>query len=563
MKLYSATISLESLAALEPTPRYYARQRNLFVLLIIVVSVVPLVALSLMGAERYRRSWLEKTSLELRGLAEGRREVIRQFLANQEDLLSGLVHLYDRDFLGNQAKLEQVFAAINASGVIVDLGCIDAGGKHLAYVGPFKDQLVDKNYSDADWFRETMASGRFVSDVFLGYRNLPHFVVAVADPFKGWCLRATINSTLFHALLQGTEVGPGGDAFIVNRKGEMQTPRRGSGTGLSAVEQPLLTFHRDTEVRDIAGSLYATTWMKGGDWLLVLQTDIEDSLAPFHRERNLDWLLIAVAGGIIVAVAMFTVRRMVGRIERADRERTAANDEARQVEKMALVGRLAASVAHEINNPLQIIGEQAGWIGELAAEEEGERCAHAAEYREAAGKIGAHVKRASAITHRLLNFSRKMELTREPVDINTLVLETISFLEHEAESNRIAIRTELEKGLTEVLTDGSQLQQVFLNILNNALDAVGHDGAIEVRSRSVQGRVRVEFKDSGPGLAPEALANIFDPFYSTKAKGKGTGLGMSISYNIVQRLGGTIIAGNSPAGGALFVVELPAVSAMA
>jgi two-component system NtrC family sensor kinase len=248
---------------------------------------------------------------------------------------------------------------------------------------------------------------------------------------------------------------------------------------------------------------------------------------------------------------------MMDRIEVADKERMLLNNRVREVDKMALVGRLAASVAHEVNNPLQIIGDQAGWISELLDEEDRQQLKNYDEYKASVQKIRQHVGRASTITHRLLGFSRSREFRREAQDINTLLKDTVSFLENEAKHHRITLRQNLQEPLPRVMTDPTQLQQVFLNIVNNAIDAIGDDGAITIQTRAQEGRVLVEFADSGPGLPPEYLLKIFDPFFTTKRADKGTGLGLSISRNIMQRLGGDIQAENGKQGGCRFTVSLP------
>ncbi len=562
MKIYSATIRADALKV-RSRESYYARQKQLFILLVVSVSVLPLFLIGLASKHYYRESWMQQTSVALKSSAESRKEIIDRFLASQEDLLASLIALYGVEGLAKQETLEKVFPAVNRSGILGDLGVIDVQGRHLAYVGPFRRQLAGKNYRDAAWFVETMRSGRYVSDVFTGYRGEPHFVAAVTDPNRTWVLRATINSALFNSLLASAEVGPDGDAFLINRQGELQTASRmaapgGAGnTALAKDELADFVAGSGTTVHQHRNALYVTTWLNDKGWLLILKTDINSSLAPFYRAWNLGLVSIVVASVFILAVTTMLVRSMMDRIELADKERMLLNNRVREVDKMALIGRLAASVAHEVNNPLQIIGDQAGWIGELLDEEDQKQLKNYDEYRVAVGKIGQHVGRASTITHRLLGFSRSMEFKRVAQDINSLLKDTVSFLENEAKHHRITLRLNLQEEIAKVVTDPSQLQQVFLNIVNNAIDAIGNDGVITIRTSTEGGRVFIEFADSGPGLSPEHLQRIFDPFFTTKGNGKGTGLGLSISRNIMQRLGGDIQADNGRQGGCRFTVSLP------
>ncbi len=556
MKMYTATIP-GSVLKVRSRESYYARQKRLFVLVVILVAIIPLLFISWTASHFYQKSWLDKTTVELTSLANSRREIIDLFLDSQENILAGYAELYDLAWLSSPGNLEKLFQAVNRQGVIVDLGLIASDGSHRNYTGPFAEDLKDKNYAEARWFAEVMQSGRYISDVFTGYRGVPHFIVAVTDPTRSWVLRATINSELFNALLASAEVGPGGDAFILNRQGELQTPSRLGLTALPAEEKGLLATGGGLTIHHAQGSLYATTGMKNNAWTLVLKTDIATSLADFYRARQRDHLIIACAALLILAVSTFLVRSMMNKVEGADQQRMLLYDRIRYSEKMALIGRMAANVAHEINNPLQIIGDQAGWLDELLNEEDQKQLKNTDEYRTAFAKIRTQVKRASTITHRLLGFSRSTDGLKSAININTLVEETVSFLEKEAANHRITIRRNLDPTLPEITTDSTQLQQVFLNILNNAFDAIGNDGAVTI-STSLSGKqLAVEFADSGPGLPEEVLKKIFEPFFTTKKAGSGTGIGLAISYSIIERLGGSIEVRNGKQGGCVFRVNLP------
>ena len=556
MKMYTATIPGSALKV-RSRASYYARQKRLFVVVVILVAIIPLLFISWTASHFYQKSWLNKTTVELTSLANSRREIIDLFLDSQENILAGYAELYDLAWLRTPGNLEKLFQAMNRQGVIVDLGLIAQDGSHCNYVGPFAEDLRDKNYADARWFAEVMQSGRYISDVFTGYRGVPHFIVAVTDPTRSWVLRATINSELFNALLASAEVGPGGDAFILNHQGELQTPSRLGLTALPAGEKGLLATGGDLTIHHSQGALYATTGMKNNAWTLVLKTDINTSLADFYRARQRDHLIIACAALLILGVSTFLVRSMMNKVEDADQQRMVLYDRIRNSEKMALVGRMAANVAHEINNPLQIIGDQAGWLDELLDEEDPASLKNTEEYRTAFAKIKAQVKRASTITHRLLGFSRSTDGLKAPANINILVEETVSFLEKEAANHRIAIRRNLDPALPAITTDSAQLQQVFLNILNNAFDAIGNDGAVTISTSRGGGQLAVEFADNGPGLSEEGLKKVFEPFFTTKKAGSGTGIGLAISYSIVERLGGGIEVRNGRQGGCVFRVHFP------
>lgn len=554
MKMYAATIKKD---ILEPRSRivYYKKQKLLLILIVTLVSVLPLIGISYLSLNYYKDSWIEKTSAELGSLADSRRETIDLFLLNQNVRLGSLISLYNPEYLVKQDNLQHVFEASNKTGVMTDLGVIDQTGTHVAYVGPFTEQLSGVNYSHEDWFTEVMRKGNYTSDIFSGFRGVPHFVVAVANPERTQILRATINSDLFNALLASAELSPGGDAFILNRAGEPQTPSRANN-----VETPFqladLPASGTTVIRT-DDYIYSATSLNDGNWILVLKEDIDSALSEFFSARNKVVILVILAIVAIVSTATILISSMVNRIQVADQQRTSLNNRVLESERMALIGRLAASVSHEINNPLQIIEGQAGWMDELLTDEKEESVENLDEYRQAIAKIRTHVNRAKLITHRLLGFSHAGEIVMARTDINQVVGETVSFLEGEANKNGITIVREFQTDLPEIVTDSSQLQQVLLNLVNNAIDAVGRVGDITVSTAALaSGGVVISISDTGPGLSEEVRQRIFAPFFTTK-NGKGTGLGLSISFNIIQRLGGDIKADNNEQGGSVFQVFLP------
>ena len=147
------------------------------------------------------------------------------------------------------------------------------------------------------------------------------------------------------------------------------------------------------------------------------------------------------------------------------------------------------------------------------------------------------------------------------MQINELVEETVSFVEREADYNNITIDKNLASNLPATMIDGPQLQQVILNLINNAIDAVGQGGKIEISSRlNADGKLVMTFADSGPGIPAENLKQIFDPFFTTKDPGKGTGLGLYICYDIIKKIGGSITVENRKSGGAMFTIVLPVIS---
>ena len=223
-----------------------------------------------------------------------------------------------------------------------------------------------------------------------------------------------------------------------------------------------------------------------------------------------------------------------------------------QSEKMAAVGQLISGVAHELNNPLTAI---LGYSQLLAANNHVD--GRGAEFVE---KLRTQALRTHRIVHNLLSFARQQKPERLPVRLNQIVENTLALREYDMRINNIVVHRELAPDLPITAADAHQLQQVFLNILNNAVDAIlerSSGGEIWVRTAAEPEHLIVEFTDRGPGVRDPQ--RVFDPFYTTKPVGKGTGLGLSICYGIVIEHGGAIRVRNSaePGRGAVFTVELP------
>lgn len=221
-----------------------------------------------------------------------------------------------------------------------------------------------------------------------------------------------------------------------------------------------------------------------------------------------------------------------------------------QSEKMAAVGQLISGVAHELNNPLTAI---LGYSQLLKSEELTNP--RGASYLE---KLYKQAQRTHHIVQNLLSFARQHKPERAPVQLNQILEDTLVLREYDMRLNNIIVRREFDPNLPMTGGDFHQLQQVFLNILNNAVDAIqekGGPGEIWIRTEAADNRLRVELTDNGPGV--QNPHRIFDPFYTTKPVGKGTGLGLSICYGIVKEHGGEIQVRNSPPRGATFTITLP------
>ena len=545
---------------------YYRKLRWEIITTIIIFSVVPLMVLGGVIYHQFSASYHAKIRESIKTLAENRRASLDLFLEERVAQLVALASTHSLEKLRDEDYLNKVFNILQArSRSYMDLGVIDQEGRHLAYVGPYYSILKGVNYQNEDWFNAVMAQGTYISDVFLGFRKVPHFIIAVLvrEGNRNWILRATIDSDIIENIVRAAQIGKRGDAFIVNRENVLQTTPRFNGDLLGQPKAPDFSKTMGVKVEEITfkdeETLFGTAVLTAKKWVLVIKEDPAEELTPLLQARFLGFLL-GLAGIIVIAAgAFFASRSMMKELEEMERKKAVSEDLAIQSSKMAALGKMAAGIAHEINNPLAVIGEKAGWIKDLLKKEDLAQSKNFQEFADSVVKIEHHINRAKKITHRLLSFGRRMEPVTERVDVNETVQDTIEFLVNEARYRNIEIQTELAADLPPITSDSGQLQQVFLNIINNGLDAIGKNGVIQIKTHHLakNNRVAIEIADNGPGIPKHMLDKIFDPFFTTKEVGKGTGLGLSISYSIVEKLGGRMMVASGEGEGTTFTIYLP------
>ena len=229
-----------------------------------------------------------------------------------------------------------------------------------------------------------------------------------------------------------------------------------------------------------------------------------------------------------------------------------------QAEKMSSIGILAAGVAHEINNPLaSVAGYAEALLRRFRDEEWLSEDARFQVFQKYLEVIMKETYRCKGIIDSLLSFSRKSDGSIGPVDLNRVLHEVLELVRYKSRYDQIEIAEFLQQDLPPVLGDDAGLRQVFMNLLLNAHQAITGAGTVEISTFSVEGMGVVQIKDSGCGIPAQQLAQIWNPFFTTKTVGQGLGLGLAITYNIVQRQGGEIQVESQQGKGSIFTVRLP------
>lgn len=340
-------------------------------------------------------------------------------------------------------------------------------------------------------------------------------------------------------------------------------PDRGQLLAQSGIDPPAKKGSGVTEIaKSGADQLLACAWLSEVDWALIVMQPMRVAYARMYHARVV--LIITTVAIIILlfSITWFSVRRLLSRAEATEKKRRELQDQLYHAARLVSVGELAAGVAHEINNPLAIIGSQCGVIRDLFDPEYGGGKDITAELadqiREELAVIDDAVGRAGDITHKLLRSARKTEPRWETTNINQTLEDVVNgLIEREFHVENIELVRDYAEDLPEIQVDVNQLRQVFQNLINNAADAIEGSGKITLTTRVKDNKVQVVISDTGRGMSQEELGKIFLPFFTTKPAGKGTGLGLGISLSIIEAMGGTIDVQSMPGAGSAFTISLP------
>ena len=472
-------------------------------LAIICFSVIPLVFINISLYTLFDRIYTEKVTETLRSTSENRRDAIDLFFNERIAQLFTVANTNTFQELTDETYLNKVFEIMHTkSNSYMDIGIIDNDGHHLSYVGPYYDLLKQVNYKNEPWFSAVKANGIYISDIFMGYRKVPHFIIAVMvrEKSTSWILRVTINLKNIDDIVHKAWIGNLSDAFIVNSKNALQTRPRFGGNFLEIPAFP--EFASDsmkphaypdysaivaTKVERITHNgidgFFAAVPIHNTKWILVIKESPDELLSPLQKGKYWVAFLTALGLAIIATGAALFTNTLINRIKKTDLENATNSDMLLQANKMIALSKMAAGIAHEVNNPLAAIAEKAGWMKDLLAEEDIAGSKNFTEFNESVDKIEQHVDRARKIIHNLLGFARRMEPAKEKINVNNLLDETTGFLENEARYVNIHIEKQYAENVPVITSDLSQIQQVVLNLLNNAIDAIGHDGTVTVSTR--------------------------------------------------------------------------------
>lgn len=541
--------------------------------------LVPLIQLIIVAGTGYYyfTSFIERSAVSaMSRTAEDHGQMIETFLRERKSDLDLITDLYSYDEIIKEGFTRGLFEYLRkGSNAYVDLGIFNEQGVQVAYYGPYL--LSGKEYGKEEWFNRTAEKGYYISDVFLGYRKVPHFIIAVrkTEGARIWTVRATIDTHMFNSLVRKVRMGKTGEAYILNKSGLFQTERRSEGSLMEKDSGLPGEFNYHEGIKSFfyrhepdVEYLCSTRWLKEGEWVLVVRQQREDAFNTLRSASNLILLICILGCGIITVLSFYITDKIVRKMEEKDREKDKLNSQLIRAARLAELGEMSAGFAHEINNPLQIIKNEYTLITDIFSEmneggkiEEGDETT---EIKDSLEQIYIQIGRCSEITQSILKFGRKNELKKGNVHIGLIIRDVMNMVRKKADVNGITVILDISRAPKSVYSDVGQLQQVFLNLINNAIDAIIElrgvkGGILEIGVYStLEGGAEIRVRDNGSGISRENLKKIFSPFFTTKPVGKGTGLGLSVCYGIIQSMGGTLRFESVWGEGSTFIIQLPA-----
>jgi signal transduction histidine kinase len=373
----------------------------------------------------------------------------------------------------------------------------------------------------------------------------------------------TCAETLWQDALHQLDTGPDNDLFLIDDTGEPVTPsfhyRKDSDAGHTALDASLFTQADGiVDLRTPDGTAVLAGYAKiEGTPLTLVQLRQADWLKDLWLKPRLKMLwFLCVSIVLILLSIMGMATFLVGRIHASERRRIEALHHEEHANRLASIGRLASGVAHEINNPLDIINQKTGLIVDLLTLGKGERPDQ--RLLPLAGDVLDAVKRCGTITRQLLDFARHMEPCVEPVDIEEVISQALALVETDARRRDIAIQVGNIPAVPEFECDRSSLLQIFLNLAENAVTAMASKGILRIEVfRNQTDQVTITVSDTGKGIFPEELPKIFEPFYTSRSDRWGAGLGLAITYGLIQEMGGDISVRSVVGKGTRFTLTLP------
>ncbi len=528
-----------------------------------LITIVPLAVYTWFFHQNNRVQAINDLLEETTALTENYAIDFEVFLKQYVTSLKIINSMYGIDSLLSRNILKNIFMKISKTdAVFVDLRVLDEKGKTLNfcctdnYKSDFKiyNSIID--YDNEKFVIGHMVTGKKTKNIFVSIR-------IKGNGRDSLYLRGVLDNLAVNKFLSRLKLKNITDIFIFDRTDHLITTSTCFGAPGTAI--PLIKSKTFPTARLISNPKRTT---EKGNFLFKGVTTIKDTsmklglimsdagFIKFMHRINRNIIIMVCLSVFFVLLAVLVLATYVTQVLYiADNTRKEYLDRVTSTEKLASIGKFATGVAHEINNPLAIINEKAGMLQDLFT--------FAEEYEEdkllisIVFSIKSAVKRAGEITHHLLEFVRKMNISVELIDVENLVRETIVFVAKESKEKCIAIDIDVSDNVPEIITDRGILQQILLHLANNAIFAMKKGGnlSIKIHKNIREKGIVIIIQDTGCGISTQNQKKIFEPFFTTKPT--GTGLGLSVTYGHVRELQGKIKVKSELNKGTTVILYLP------
>ncbi len=515
------------------------------VLVMAAVTLVPLVIITLVDYKVTMQSLESYAVLRTTRTTSNIKRTLSYYLAKHISVVDFLVRENSFRELNNTKHLEKILEHLktNFEG-FSDIGVIDSNGIMTAYAGDADLTGKDsgKDYTTQPWYGKLMEQGAYVSDIHLGYRNIPHCLITKRyldeETNTFYTLRASVDTSQIEEVLFHLDLNEKEDGFLVNYQGVLQTSSRFHGKALDKIPYPVPAYSSKTQVVQVTDGngnpmILGYAYIPDTSFILMVVKDKTQLLDALLKAKSFLLVFLGASITVILAVILCITTFLVNNMYLVDKRHSQSLQKIEYENKLSTIGRLAAGVAHKYSHDERLISLLDSIISSVA------RCGN--------------------ITHRLLAFARNREDVFELVHPKDLIAEVLGFMTKEAEYKNIDIHVDIPDTLSPMECNKGKMQQVFLNLVSNAFAAMDDfNGILRINAKKQDSRhCVISVQDNGCGISQKDVSMIFEPFFTQKADQGGTGLGLSITHNLICEAGGSIEVDSEPGKGTTFMVTLP------
>lgn len=534
---------------------YWVMRRN-YIVRLLLIYMFPLILLVVYFQYQYNGLLTKSREHHLMSAAEGQSRILDIFI---KERINNIINLIDNPSLSypiSSQELNKMFEKLHKdSDAFIDLGYLDTTSIQKGYAGPLQF-LEKKYYKKEKWYDELINTNEryVITDIYLGLRKTPHFTIGakIIINKKTIIFKTSLDPQKIYNYMTSLEKSKDIHILIVNNSGYYQLAPTEVGKPMK------LSFYIPNKSLNIGiketkdSRFYAFSWLASLNWAVIVK-EKEDTVKSYFNLK----IEIIIASIIFIAFLFFVIIYRSKNIVKVEKEKDMVLLQFEQASKLATVGELAAGIAHEIGNPLNIIANEVGIMQDYS-NPKFKSTKTLQDMNPHYKKIISAVYRIKDINKKLLTFVSQKDNELREYNLNDLIEDLVSgFFEREMKVDNIEIIRKLNHNIPTILTDSNQLRQVLINLLTNAHDAIKPSGKITISTNANTDNIYIAVSDTGSGISQDKLRKIFLPFYTTKPVGKGTGLGLSVSYSIIKNLGGTITVDSKPGLGTTFTIILP------